>query len=146
MRFKTVLFTMTALAMVSGCSRGANQANNSAANATASAANAANANATEAPAAGNAAGAAAGGASTGPVDQAFLVGRWGVGGDCSQVMEFKADGTAGPPEGSTYTVSGSTVTVTSPGQAPDPKTVTRTGDDAMTVSGGGASMNMTRCH
>jgi hypothetical protein len=138
---------MTALAMVSGCSRGANQANNSAANATANTANATSgANATEAPAAGNASSSAAAPVSTGPVDQAFLVGRWGMGGDCSQVMEFKADGTVGPPEGSTYTISGSTVTVTSPGQAPDPKTVTRTGDDAMTVSGGGASMNMTRCH
>jgi hypothetical protein len=146
MRFKTVLFTMTALAMVSGCSRGANQANNSAANASANAANAASANATAAPAAGNAADSAAAPASTGPVDQAFLVGRWGMSGDCSQAMEFKADGTATPPEGSTYTISGSTVTMTSPGQPPDPKTVTRTGDDAMTVSGGGASMNMTRCH
>ena len=143
MRFKTVLFTMTALAMVSGCSRGGTQANNSAGNATANAATAA---APAAPAAGNAAGSAAAPASTGPVDQAFLVGRWGVNGDCSQVMEFKADGTASPPDGSTYTISGDTVTVTNPGGPPDPKTVTRTGDDAMTVSGGGTSMNMTRCH
>src|SRR6185312_16243206 len=87
MRFKTVLFTMTALAMVSGCSRGGTQANNSAGNATANAAAPA---APAAPAAGNAAGSAAAPASTGPVDQAFLVGRWGVNGDCSQVMEFKA--------------------------------------------------------
>ena len=145
MTFRTVLFTMTALAMVSGCSKGGNQANNSAnasANATANAATPVDTNA----AAGNTAGTAAAPASTGPVDQAFLVGRWGVNGDCSQVMEFKADGTATPPEGSTYAISGSTVTMTSPGQAPDPKTVTRTGDDAMTVSGGGSSTNMTRCH
>jgi hypothetical protein len=146
MRFKTVLFTMTALAMVSGCSRGANQANNSAGNATANVATANAAAAPAAPAAGNASGSAAAPVSTGPVDQAFLVGRWGVNGDCAQTMEFKDDGTVGPPEGSTYTISGSTVTVNSPGQAPDPKTVTRTGDDAMTVSGGGSSMNMTRCH
>jgi hypothetical protein len=35
--------------------------------------------------------------------------------------------------------------VTDPGRPPDPKTVTRTGDDSMTVSGGGSSQNMTRC-
>jgi hypothetical protein len=147
MTFKTVLFTMTALAMVSGCSKGGSQANNSATNTTVTTTTTtADTNSTSAPAAGNAAGNAAAPVSTGPVDQAFLVGRWGVNGDCSQVMEFKADGTATPPEGSTYAISGSTVTVTNPGQAPDPKTVTRTGDDAMTVSGGGTSMNMTRCH
>ena len=106
MTFRTVLFTMTALAMVSGCSKGGSQANNSVTTTTNT--TVVETNTTTAPAAGNSANNAAP-VSTGPVDQAFLVGRWGVNGDCSQVMEFKADGTATPPEGSTYAISGSTV-------------------------------------
>lgn len=137
MQIKTALFAMTALALVSGCSRGA-QNNSAAANAPAPAIEPVNE--PEAAAAGNEA-ATAGGA----VDRAFLVGRWGVDGDCSQVMEFAEDGTATPPAGSRWTMAGDQVTVTNPGGAPDTKTVARTGDDAMTVSGGGASLNMTRC-
>lgn len=146
MKMRMTLLAMTALALVSGCSRGGTANNVAAGNTAANAAAPANASA---PADGNAAEAtdneSAGAESSGPVDVAFLTGRWGIAGDCTQAMEFRADGTVTPPDGSTYTISGSTVTVTSPGQPPDAKTVTRTGDDAMTVSGGGMSMNMTRC-
>lgn len=137
MKIKTALFAMTALALVSGCSKGA-QNNTATANAPApveesvNAPAAAPANETAAPAAGT-------------VDRAFLVGRWGVDGDCSQVMEFAEDGTANPPPGSRWTMAGDQVTVTNPGEAPDTKTVARTGDDSMSVTGGGATLNMTRC-
>ena len=143
MKFRTVLLTMTALALVTGCSRGAST-NNVAAGNTASNA-AAPANAVAPAPAGNTADAGEADGEGGAVDAAFLTGRWGINGDCAMTMEFRADGTATPPEGSTYTIEGNVVTITSPGQAPDPRTVTRTGDDAMTVSGGGQAMNMTRC-
>ena len=120
MKSKLLLTTMTAMILVAGCSPGAT--NNVTANVAANAATPANATAaTPANGAAPANSADAAPVSTGPVDQAFLVGRWGMAGDCSQVMEFKADGTATPPEGSTYTISGSTVTVTSPGHARIPR-------------------------
>ena len=137
MKIRTAFFAMTALVLIPGCSKGG--ANNAAT---------ANAPATElanepeaAPAANEAAATPAGAA----VDRAFLIGRWGVAGDCTQVMEFAADGTATPPAGSHWTVSGDQVTVTNPGGTPDAKTVVRTGDDSMTVSGGGNTIAMTRC-
>ena len=142
MNNKLVLSTMAALVLVSGCSRNASQPNVTAVNSTNSAAPATNA---AAPAGNATAAAAPAPVSTGPVDQAFLAGKWGVGGECSHTMDFNADGTTG--DGGTYTISGSTVTVTQGGRAPDPAQVTRTGDDAMTVVGPGAApMNMTRCH
>ena len=137
MKIKTALFAMTALALVSGCSKGA-QNNTATANAPAPAVETVNAP-EAAPAANETAEAG------GTIDRAFMVGRWGVDGDCSQVMEFAEDGTATPPAGSRWTMTGDQVTVTNPGGAPDTKTVARTGDDAMTVSGGGATLNMTRC-
>ena len=143
MNNKLVLSTMAALVLVSGCSRNASQPNVTAVNSTNSAAPATNAAAPTGNAT-NTAAAAPAPVSTGPVDQAFLAGKWGVGGDCSHTMDFNADGTTG--DGGTYTISGSTVTVTQGGRAPDPAQVTRTGDDAMTVVGPGAPpMNMTRC-
>ena len=147
MKMRIVFVAMTALVLVSGCSRGGT-ANKSATNTTANALAPANGSVGESDdnavePAGNESAAAGGG---GTVDIAFLTGRWGMEGNCAQTMEFRADGTATPPEGSTYAIAGNVVTVTSPGQPPDPKTVTRTGDDAMTVSGGGGmTMNMTRC-
>lgn len=140
----TALLTMPMLALVAACSVQVTPGNvtvttNGLGNGSAPAAPAAPTNSAASD------GAAGGGASGGTVDVAFLTGRWGMNGDCSQTMEFRADGTASPPEGSTYTVSGNVVTVTDPGRPPDPRTVTRTGDDSMTVSGGGMTMNMTRC-
>lgn len=146
MKMRTTLLALTALALVTGCSRGGTANNsatsNTASNAAAPANTAAPANASNAA---EAADAGEAGESGGAVDVAFLTGRWGIAGDCAQTMEFRADGTVTPPDGSTYAIAGNVVTVSSPGQPPDPKTVTRTGDDAMTVSGGGMSMNMTRC-
>lgn len=145
MKMRTMLLAMPALALVGACTVQVTNgvaAGNTASNAAAPANTAAPANSS------NTAGAAGGetdGEGGGTVDVAFLTGRWGMSGDCSQTMEFRADGTASPPEGSTYTISGNVVTVTDPGRAPDPRTVTRTGDDAMTVSGGGNTVNLTRC-
>jgi hypothetical protein len=137
MKIRTALFAMTALALIPGCSKGG--ANNAA---TANApVGAEPVNEPEAAPANAAAATPAGAA----LDRAFLIGRWGVAGDCTQVMEFAADGTATPPAGSHWTVSGDQVTVTNPGGTPDAKTVVRTGDDSMTVSGGGNTIAMTRC-
>ena len=87
MKIRTAFFAMTALALVPGCSKGG--ANNAAtANAPAPAAEPANAPEPATPA--NAAAATPTG---GTLDRAFLIGRWGVAGDCSQVMEFAEDGT-----------------------------------------------------
>jgi hypothetical protein len=143
MKIGMALFAATALVMAAGCSRQP-AANNAAA------ANAAGANeveidepeANEAAPAGNEGAAAQGG----DVDQAFLVGKWGMAGDCSQVMEFKEDGSATPPEGSRWSVADNVITVTNPGGRPEPQTATRTGDDAFSmVTTGGATVNMTRC-
>ena len=139
MKISTAFFAMTALALVPGCSKGG--ANNAAtANAPAPAVDQANTTAPATPASETAATPAGA-----PLDRAFLVGRWGVADDCSQVMEFAEDGTASPPAGSHWTLSGDQVTVTNPGGVPDAKTVVRTGDNAMSVSGGGNTINMTRC-
>jgi len=131
MKTRTLFLTMTALVLASACSRGGTDDNISAADPAANAA---------APAAGNEH-AGIGNA----VDAAFLTGRWGTDGSCAKSIEFRADGTVTPPEGSSYAVSGNVVTVASPGRPPDPKTVTRTGDDSMTVTGGGSTTALTRC-
>jgi len=114
MKRMIVLLSITALALVSGCSRG--QTNNVTP------------------------------ASTGTVDQAFLVGRWSRSGDCSEVMEFRADGTVKAVDGSTdttYSLSGNRITFIMGGAVPEAETITRTGDDMVTFSGSG---RMTRCH
>lgn len=101
-----------------------------------------------APAGGNAsAGNSAAPAPTGaPVDEAFLIGRWGREGDCNQTLEFRAGGVAFPPEGSRWSMAGNVVTVTTPGAQPEPRTVARMGTDRMTVSGGeGTPLTLTRC-
>ena len=120
MKMRTVLLTMTALALVTGCSRGGSTNNVAAGNTASNAAAPAN---TAAPAdANNTAEAAGGGEGEGgAVDVAFLTGRWGINGDCAQTMEFRADGTVSPPEGSTYTIAGNVVTVSEPGPAARPE-------------------------
>ncbi len=143
MKIGIALFAATALVLVPGCSR-QSAANNAAA------ANGVGANETEAdePEANEAAPAGNEGAAAegGEVDQAFLVGRWGVAGNCSQVMEFNEDGTGSPPAGSRWSLAGNVVTWTDPGGPAEPQTVTRTGDDAFTtVTAAGQSVNMTRC-
>jgi hypothetical protein len=142
MKIGTALLAASALVMIAGCSR------QPAANNVAAPANAAADNEAAAPAADEAAPAGNEGAAAegGPIDEAFLIGRWGLAGNCSEVLEFKADGVATPPEGSRWTLEGNVVTVTNPGGRPEPQTVTRTGDDAFTtVTAGGTTLNMTRC-
>lgn len=137
MKIKAALLAMTALALVTGCSK-AGQNNAATANAPAPAVE--TVNAPEAAPTANET------AETGAtIDRAFMIGRWGVSGDCSQVMEFAEDGTATPPEGSRWTMTGDQVTVTNPAGEPDTKTVARTGADSMSVTGGGATLSMTRC-
>lgn len=143
MKIGIALFAATALVLVPGCSR--QSAANNAAGANTAGANEIEADepeANEAAPAGNESAAAEGA----EVDRAFLVGRWGMAGDCSQVMEFSEDGSASPPEGSRWSVAGNVITVTNPGGRPEPQTATRTGDDAFSmVTTGGATVNMTRC-
>jgi hypothetical protein len=142
MKIGTALFAASALVMVAGCSRQP-AANNVAAPANAAGDNQADEPEDNEPApAGNEGAAAAGG----EVDQAFLVGRWGVAGNCSQVMTFNEDGTGSPPAGSRWSLAGNVVTWTNPGGPAEPQTVTRTGDDSFTtVTAAGQSLNMTRC-
>lgn len=141
MKIGTALFAATALVMVAGCSRQP-AANNVAAPANAAGDNQAAEPAEEPAPAGNDGAAAQGG----QIDEAFLIGRWGLAGNCSEVLEFKEDGVATPPEGSRWTLEGNVVTVTNPGGRPEPQTVTRTGDDSFsTATAGGATLNMTRC-
>jgi hypothetical protein len=143
MKIGTALFAATALVMAPGCSRQPTANNVAAANAAgANEINVDEPEANEAAPAGNEGASAEGG----EVDQAFLVGKWGMAGDCAQTMEFNEDGSATPPEGSRWSVAGNVVTVTNPGGRAEPQTVTRTGDDSFsTVTAGGATVNMTRC-
>jgi hypothetical protein len=143
MKIGIALFAASALVLTAGCSRQSTANNAAAANATgANEVDVDEPEANEPAAAGNEGAAAQGG----PIDEAFLIGRWGLAGNCSEVLEFKEDGVATPPEGSRWTLEGNVVTVTNPGGRPEPQTVTRTGDDAFsTVTAGGATLNMTRC-
>ncbi len=84
-------------------------------------------------------------AAGGSVDEAFLIGRWGRDGDCSQTLEFRAGGAAFPPEGSRWSMAGNVVTVTTPGGQPEPRTVARVGNDRMTVTGEGPPLTLNRC-
>jgi|SRR5687767_2262617 len=125
------LFLVSALVLASACSRGDTEKNASVADPAANAAVGTQANQS---------------AGTGDtVDAAFLTGRWGTDGSCSQSIEFRADGTVTPPEGSSYAIAGNVVTIASPGRPPDAKTVARTGADSMTVTGGGSTTALTRC-
>ena len=131
MKMGKLFLTMTALALVSGCSRDAPDANVSAADPAANTV----APMPVDPSAGNGQ----------AVDAAFLTGRWGTDASCSKAIEFRADGTVTPPEGSSYALAGDVVTIASPGRPPDAKTVARTGADSMTVTGGGTTTALTRC-
>jgi len=135
MHAKYALLAVTALALVTGCNRGAG--NNSAANQSATG-NSANAAAPVAPTA------AAGGA----MDRAFLVGHWGMAGNCSRTVSFNADGTgaATGETGGTWTLEGNTIVLTDEDPQPERMTVARVGDN-LSITGGpeGQSMTMTRC-
>jgi hypothetical protein len=143
-----IALTVTAFVLVAGCkaSFSTNTTTSSTGNAATNAAAPANTGAPAAPA--NTASAAPPAGSGAPVDQAWLVGKWGGNGDCTRVMDFRADGTVVEPGdlNGTYTISGSTVTINTPGHAPDPADVTKTGDDSMTiVPPGQAPRSLQRC-
>jgi hypothetical protein len=135
------LLTVTTAIALAGCSRGAG---NNSANAVAPAANETVANDAEAPAEPPAANETAA-TESGPIDAAFVTGRWGADGNCAQTIEFHADGTLTPSQGGRWTLAGNVITILMPGAAPDPGVATRTGDDSMSVRGGERTINFTRC-
>ncbi|WP_444855610.1 hypothetical protein [Sphingosinicella sp.] len=79
-----------------------------------------------------------------PVDRAFIVGRWGMDGDCANALDFREDGTVQPNNGR-WTLEGSQLTVVNQNAPTEVSTVTRSGDDRMTVAAGGNAMNFSRC-
>lgn len=141
MKLNTALLAATAFAALAACTPQAG-GNNQTAPVGNSAGNATAPTGGNESTATNGAAPAPGGAS---VDEAFLIGRWGREGDCSQTLEFRAGGAAFPPEGSRWTMAGNVVTVTTPGGQPEPRTVARVGDDQMTVTGEGPPLTLTRC-
>jgi hypothetical protein len=133
MKTKTLLVTMSALALLGGCNRGASGNNSSAANSST----------TNASAAAPASGAAAQG---GAVDQAFIQGNWGNG-NCAQTFSFNADGTATnsmDSEVARWTLAGNTLTITPPNQAPQTSTLAKQGDN-LVMTRDGQPVTLTRC-
>ncbi len=139
MKIKFAIIAMTGLTLMAGCNRGAT--NNSAS------ANATNNSATANAAAPAAPGATAAGAGS-PVDQAFLVGHWAQGSDCSSTMSFNADGTAeatGETEQARWRLEGGAV-IAGPVGKPDVRTpVSRNGDKLVLTGPQGQTMTLSRC-
>ncbi len=134
MKFQFALVAMTGLALA-GCNRGAT---NNSANASNNSTNSTNAAATS-PAA------PAGGAA---VDQAFLVGHWAQGNDCSSTMSFNADGTAtatGETEEARWKLEGGAVMAGPVGKPPVRTPVSRSGDNLVLTGPQGQTMTLTRC-
>lgn len=141
MHTKTSLLAVAAIALLAGCNRGA--ANNSAAaNATASA----NTAAPAAPAA--PVPAPAPGGANGPVDQAFVTGHWGGGGNCAQTISFNADGTAtatGENDPIRWSLEGNTMITIENEDPPERVTVARGGDRLVVTQRTGEITELTRC-
>ena len=132
-----LLLTMTAFVLTSACSRQPAADNATAQNMSANQA---------APTANSAAPSANTGSAAGAIDRAFVIGRWGVAGDCSETMEFRDDGTvAGPADGARWSLDGSRLVISDGEGNSDTRTVTRTGADEMSVTDAGETMRMTRC-
>jgi len=132
MNTKLAILAMTGLALAAGCNRGAT---NSSANKSAT---------------GNSAAAAPGAPAGGgtPVTSASLVGTWGQD-NCTNTISFGADGTAtsttAKQENNRWSLDGSTVVITSPGQ-PDvrmPATISERG--LHLSSGEGQTAVFARC-
>jgi hypothetical protein len=132
MNNKAALTAIAALVLVAACSSGsetANDANSSAANASGSSA---------APAAGS------------PVTRETLVGTWGQA-NCTNTMTFDADGTAtstsAEQANNRWSLDGSTIVITSPGEADVRMPATIAGDQLLISGGGGEgqSTSLTRC-
>ena len=136
MKGKIALLAVTSVVLVAGCNRGGTADNMAAANA-------ANSETTNAVATSNSA-AAAGGA----VDQAFVTGHWGVGGDCSRTLTFNADGTAtatGENDPVRWTLEGNIITTVEGDNPPERANVTRNGDRMVVTPEGNQTMELTRC-
>jgi hypothetical protein len=125
-------FMMIALVLVAGCNRGGtgNEAGNSSNSAAA------------------AAGGPSGEAAGAPVTQASLVGTWGQDG-CTNSMTFGADGTAtstSAQQGNNrWSLDGSTIVITSPGQPDVRMPATINGDTLQLRDDNGASTALARC-
>lgn len=79
------------------------------------------------------------------MSQAYIVGRWGEGGDCADPLEFKADGTmAGSMfDGERWRLDGDQLIMVG---NPNALTVTRIDDDHMTTANSqGRTVTVTRC-
>ena len=136
MKIRFALVALTGLALV-GCNRGAtNNSANASANAT---------NGTNAAAAAPAAPAAAGGS---PVTQAALVGTWGED-NCKNSMTLAADGTAtstsAQQANNRWSLDGSTIVISSPGQPEVRMPATISGDNLQLGNGQGQSTVLSRC-
>jgi hypothetical protein len=135
MKIRFALVAMTGLALA-GCNRGAT---NNSANASANSTNSTNA-------AASSPGAAAAGGS--PVTQAALVGTWGQD-NCSNSMTFAADGTAtsttAQQGNNRWSLDGSTIVITSPGQPEVRMPATISGDNLQLGNGQGQNTVLSRC-
>ena len=139
MHVRSALLAVTALALVTGCNRGAS--NNSAG---ANSSTTANSAAPVTPG-GPGAGAPGGG---GAVDQASLIGHWGMAGDCSQTVSFNADGTAtatGEEDPVRWTLEGNTIVTTEGNDPPERASIARNGEGLTVTPQTGATMQLTRC-
>ncbi|HEY0014352.1 MAG TPA: hypothetical protein VGB79_16035 [Allosphingosinicella sp.] len=133
MNHKAALTIMAALVLVSGCNGGSEDTANGA-----NAAGAAPAATSAAPAAGS------------PVTEAALVGTWGQA-NCTNTMTFAADGTAtsssAEQANNRWSLDGSTIVITSPGEA-DVRMPATLSNGALNIDGGGGegqSTVLTRC-
>ena len=134
MKSRIVFCALSAAVLIAGCRAQVTPANNAS-----TAGNQANAAASAPQNSASATPAGAGAA----VDRAALVGRWGMEGDCANALDFRDDGTVMPGNGA-WTLAGYQLTVTNEGRPPEVQTVARNGEN-LTISAGGATMNMTRC-
>ncbi|MEA3015262.1 MAG: hypothetical protein QOD42_3807 [Sphingomonadales bacterium] len=80
------------------------------------------------------------------LDRAFVIGRWGPDAACSQIVEFHADGSVTPPQGSSWTMTGNRLTMSLPGRPVVTTTLTRINDNEMTATRlDGSTFTMFRC-
>lgn len=78
----------------------------------------------------------------------FLIGRWGLGGSCGDmIVTFAADGSASPPTGTRWQLNGNIVSVTQPGGQAEPATITVTGANSFRATPGdrGEAIAFVRC-
>jgi hypothetical protein len=78
-------------------------------------------------------------------DRAFVIGRWGPDAECSQVVEFHADGSVTPPEGASWTLAGNRLTMSLPGRPVVTTTLTRIGANMTATRRNGSTFTMYRC-